>query len=302
MREPKRPRPEERKPAWLKKRIPRGDGIARVERLIHENALHTVCVGAKCPNRNECYQMGTATFLVLGDVCTRGCRFCSIPGRPPAPPDRSEPERLARTAEKMGLRYVVITSVTRDDLPDGGASHFADLLDALRSRLPHVQVEILIPDFQGDAKALELVLRSGPTVLNHNIETVPALYPLVRPEASYQRSLELLAGAHAWGGIPVKSGLMLGLGEHDDEVDVVLLDLHSAGVDLVTIGQYLQPSSDCIEVQDYITPRKFNEIARRAYQIGFKGVAAGPFVRSSFRAAELAEKVGVSCSAIRSSL
>jgi len=279
-----------RKPAWLKKRLPRGDGVSRVERILEEHSLNTVCAGAKCPNRCGCYQEGTATFLIMGDVCTRGCRFCSIPGRRPAPLDPGEPERLALAAARMGLRYAVVTSVTRDDLPDGGASHFAATVAALKRTLPGVRVELLVPDFGGDAAALRAVLAAGPAVLNHNVETVPALYATVRPGADYGRSLALLARASAWGGIPAKSGLMLGLGESAEEVESVLADLRRAGVALVTIGQYLKPARGCLDVVEYVEPGKFDVLARKARAMGFSGVASGPFVRSSYRAAELAEE------------
>jgi lipoic acid synthetase len=259
-----------------------------VERLLEQHALNTVCRGAKCPNRCDCYQSGTATFLIMGSVCTRACRFCSIPGRIPEPLDPGEPERLARAAEKMGLRYVVITSVTRDDLPDGGASHFAAVVAALRRVLPDVRVELLVPDFQGDAAALRTVVDARPTVLNHNVETVPALYGKVRPGADYKRSLTMLRRASEWSDAPVKSGLMLGFGESDEEVETVLADLRRAGVTLLTIGQYLKPSPECLDVVEYVRPERFEAMAGKARAMGFVGVASGPFVRSSFRAAEMA--------------
>lgn len=279
------------KPEWLKKSLPSGGGITRVERILELHALDTVCRGAKCPNRNDCYQQGTATFLIMGPVCTRTCRFCSIPGEEPRPLDPDEPERLARAAEKMKLEYVVVTSVTRDDLPDGGAGHFAAVVRALQRKIPDVKVEVLVPDFGGDTCALATLLDSGPAVLNHNIETVPSLYARVRPEAVYERSLELLARAARRGGMPVKSGLMLGLGETDSEVESVLRDLRRAGVDLLTIGQYLKPSPECLDVVDYVAPARFAALERAARGMGFAGVASGPFVRSSFRAAELLESM-----------
>jgi lipoic acid synthetase len=223
----------------------------------------------------------------MGPVCTRACRFCSIPAEKPGPLDSGEPERLARAADKMKLEYVVVTSVTRDDLPDGGAGHFAAVVNALRRRIPGVEVEVLVPDFGGDARSLSTVLEAGPAVLNHNIETVPSLYARVRPGALYERSLELLARAARQGGMPVKSGLMLGLGETDAEVESVLRDLGGAGVDLLTIGQYLKPSPECLDVVDYVAPARFAALERTARGMGFAGVASGPFVRSSFRAAEL---------------
>ncbi len=281
------------KPEWLKKRLPRGDGVIRIEKLIDLHGLNTVCRGAKCPNRNDCYQRGTTTFLIMGRVCTRACRFCSIPGERPVPLDRNEPARLARASKKMGLRYVVVTSVTRDDLPDGGASHFAAVVAALKETLPGAGVELLVPDFGGDPAALDTVLRSGPTVLNHNVETVPSLYDRVRPGADYDRSLTLLERAAESEGIPVKSGLMLGLGERDDEVTETFADLLAAGVTLLTIGQYLQPSQACLDVVEFVRPAKFAAFEREALALGFAGVTSGPFVRSSYMAEELARAAGV---------
>jgi lipoic acid synthetase len=282
---------EKRKPGWLKKTLPRGDGVARVERILSDHSLNTVCSGARCPNRCDCFQKGTATFLIMGAVCTRSCRFCSIPGSSPAPLDPQEPERLARAAAEMKLRYVVVTSVTRDDLPDGGASHFAATVAALGKSLPGVPVELLVPDFGGDARALQKVLEAQPAVLNHNVETVPSLYARVRPGADYARSLALLARASMGGGMPVKSGFMLGLGEAEHEVESLLGDLRRSGVDLVTIGQYLKPARECLDVVEYVTPERFEAAARMAKTMGFAGVAAGPFVRSSFQAAELAAAI-----------
>ncbi|MBU0755792.1 MAG: lipoyl synthase, partial [Planctomycetes bacterium] len=202
-----------RKPAWLKKRLPPGGGVIRVEKLVEGYRLNTVCHGAKCPNRNDCYHQGTATFLILGDTCTRRCRFCAIPGHAPIPPDPGEPLRLAQAVKEMALSFVVITSVTRDDLDDGGSSHFAAVIRALRREVPGIGVEVLIPDFMGGVKALARVIEAEPTVLNHNIETVPSLYEKVRPEADFSRSLQLLSRAGVQPGLPTKSGLMVGLGE-----------------------------------------------------------------------------------------
>jgi len=282
-----------RKPAWLKKSLPRGDGIRRVENILKRHALHTVCRGARCPNRNDCYQEGTATFLIMGDVCTRQCRFCSIPGRRPDPLDRDEPERLARAVEKMGLSYVVVTSVTRDDLADGGAGHFVAVTAAIKARLPAARIELLVPDFQGDLDAVDAVLDGAPTVFNHNVETVPALYGAVRPGADYDRSLSILKHAARRRPIPVKSGFMLGLGEKDDAVRALLDDLEKAGVAIVTVGQYLKPAEGCIEVFDYVPPERFDAVAAWARERGFRAVASGPFVRSSYRAAELAREAGL---------
>ena len=275
------------KPEWLKKRLPPGGNVARVERIVEDYGLHTVCHGARCPNCNECFHEGTATFLILGERCTRRCRFCSIAKGAPEPPDGDEPERLARAVEELGLEYAVITSVTRDDLPDGGASLFAAVIRALKARIPAIRVEVLIPDFLGDPAALDTVLDAGPTVLNHNVETVPRLYASVRPGADYARSLELLGRAAERDGLPVKSGLMVGLGEREEEIFGVLDDLAASGTKLITIGQYLKPDEDRLPVAEYVPPERFERYAKRARELGFPGVASGPFVRSSHHAASL---------------
>lgn len=275
------------KPEWLKKRLPPGGKLARTERLLEAYDLNTVCREARCPNRNECYHQGTATFLILGGRCTRSCRFCSVAKEPPHAPDGDEPRRIADAVEEMGLSYVVITSVTRDDLEDGGASHFAAIIRALEERVPGIRVEVLVPDFQGRREALAAVMEAGPVVLNHNVETVPSLYPEVRPGADYERSIELLRLAARHPEIPAKSGLMVGLGERKEEVEAVLRDLRSAGVEIVTIGQYLQPAAGCLDVKEYVPPERFLYYARLANRMGFAGVASGPFVRSSHKAAEL---------------
>ncbi|MHC4944622.1 MAG: lipoyl synthase [Planctomycetota bacterium] len=276
------------KPPWLKKHLPKGGMVTHVERLVKGHRLNTVCHGAKCPNRNDCFSEGTATFLILGDTCTRHCRFCSIPKKPPLPPDHEEPERLARAVKDLGISYAVVTSVTRDDLEDGGASHFAAVIQAIRSEAPGVRIEVLVPDFQGARDALNRVLDAEPHVLNHNIETVPSLYAKVRPAAEYRRSLDLLdAVAAGPSGIPAKSGLMVGLGETAAEVIATLEDLRSAGVELITIGQYLQPGPECLEVAEFVTPEQFDRYAKEARRLGFSGVASAPFVRSSHRAGEL---------------
>ena len=250
--------------------------------------LHTVCQSARCPNLGECFARGTATFLLLGDVCTRDCRFCAVAHGRPAPPDGDEPARLARAASMLGLRHVVLTSVTRDDLPDGGAGHFSAAIAALRAALPGATVEVLVPDFQGSAAALELLLRARPDVLNHNVETVPRLYPEVRPQADYRRSLNLLVRAgRAAPGLLTKSGLMVGLGERREEVLDVLRDLQAAGVGAVTIGQYLQPTRGHLSVQEYLAPEAFADYARAAREIGLGHVLSGPLVRSSYHAADL---------------
>jgi lipoyl synthase len=260
-----------------------------VASCISHASLHTVCVEAKCPNRNECYSKGTATFLIMGTTCTRNCRFCSVGHGVPSAPDPAESSHLAEAALKMGLRYVVITSVTRDDLPDGGASCFADAVRALKKAERKMDVEILIPDFRGDASSLETVLASGPDVLNHNIETIPRLYPLIRPSADYDRSLTVLSRAHA-RGFRTKSGLMVGLGEDSEEVVKVLKDLREVGCSIVTIGQYLQPSNNQIPVKSYVTPEQFKYFETRGTELGIEKVFAGPFVRSSYQAAEIFNK------------
>ncbi len=267
----------------MKRRLPPGEAYGRVQALIARKGLHTVCQEARCPNLGECYARNTATFLILGDRCTRDCRFCAVTPGTPLPPDPEEPERVARAAAEMGLAYVVITSVTRDDLADGGAAHFAATITAVRRLLPPARVEVLIPDFQGRPEALLTVIRAAPDVINHNVETVPRLYPRVRPQADYRRSLELLSRVAA-SGIPAKSGLMLGLGERAEEVRSVLEELHRAGCRILTLGQYLQPSPAHLPVVSWVTPEEFEHWRRLASAIGFAEVASAPLVRSSYRA------------------
>ena len=279
--------PSSRKPVWLKRRLPAGEAFNQVRELIEAGRLHTVCQEAKCPNIWECYSHRTATFLIMGGRCTRNCRFCSVSPGLPEPLDPDEPERVAEAVERMGLRYAVVTSVTRDDLPDGGAGHFAATLHEIRRRAPGVQIEVLIPDFQGDPAALDAVLRARPDVLNHNIETVPRLYPRVRPQADYRRSLELLRRAGEIApGTPTKSGLMLGLGERPEEIRQTLLDLRAAGCRILTLGQYLQPSPEHLPVEAYVPPDDFENWRRDALEMGFSEVASAPFVRSSYHAKE----------------
>lgn len=255
--------------------------------LLGRLGLHTVCEGAKCPNRATCWHDSAAAFLILGNACTRDCRFCAIPhAAHPAPPDPGEPERLAEAAAAMKLRHVVVTSVTRDDLPDGGAGHFAATLRALRARLPDASVEVLIPDFQGDAAALDIVLAEHPDILNHNLETVERLHPSVRPQADYARSLAVLRHA-ARAGARAKSGLMLGMGETDDELHAALRDLREAGVALLTLGQYLPPSPAHHPVARYVPPAEFDRWRETALALGFASVASAPHVRSSYHAEEL---------------
>ena len=280
-----------RKPAWLKRRLPTGDGYARVRELIEAGRLHTVCQEAKCPNIWECFSHRTATFLIMGERCTRNCRFCSVHSGVPEPLDPGEPGRVAEAAAEMELKYVVVTSVTRDDLPDGGAAHFAATIRAVRGRIPGAEIEVLIPDLQGDRAALRTVLDARPDVLNHNIETVPRLYPHVRPQADYRRSLELLrAAGEIAPSIPTKSGLMLGLGETPAEVQQTLQDLRAHGCRLLTLGQYLQPSQEHLPVAAYVPPEEFERWRTVALELGFTHVASAPFVRSSYHAGESFEE------------
>jgi len=280
------------KPPWLRVRVPTGPQYEKTRQLLKTGRLHTVCQEARCPNIFECFSRHTATFLILGDHCTRNCAFCAVKAGDLQPPDPDEPRRIAMAAEEMQLRYVVVTSVTRDDLPDGGASQFAATIKALKEG-GDVFVEVLIPDFQGDREALHTVLAAGPDVLNHNIETVPRLYPVVRPQAAYDRSLHLLktAGEQA-PDIPTKSGLMLGLGETVDEIHATLADLRRARCRLLTLGQYLQPTSANRPVERYVPPDEFDRWRAIGLEMGFDEVAAGPFVRSSYRAEEAFGHIG----------
>ena len=276
------------KPPWLKRRIPSGATYQEVRRLLKDGGLHTVCEEACCPNLGECFSRGTATFLILGDRCTRNCRFCAVGHGPLGPPDPNEPQRVAEAAKAMTLKYVVITSVTRDDLPDGGSGLFAQTILALREKAPGTLVEVLIPDFQGDGEALKKVMEARPDVLNHNVETVPRLYPTVRPGAVYERSLRLLKKAGEMDpSVVTKSGLMLGLGESEDEIRRTLQDLVEAGCTMLTLGQYLQPSRDHLPVERFIPPEEFERWKETALRMGFTEVASGPFVRSSYHAREL---------------
>jgi lipoic acid synthetase len=256
--------------------------------MISRGRLHTVCQEAACPNIWECFSHETATFLILGDHCTRDCRFCAVDHGTPEPPDPQEPARVAQAVADMNLRYVVITSVTRDDLPDGGASQFAETISRIRERVPNAQVEVLIPDFQGDLQSLRTVLQARPSVLNHNLETVPRLYQTVRPGAIYERSLTLIQRVtDEGGGIPPKSGLMLGLGETEPEIEATLRDLRAAGCRFLTLGQYLQPSTGHLPVVRFVRPEQFDQWAETARELGFERVASGPFVRSSYHAKDL---------------
>jgi lipoyl synthase len=287
MSDPTHPLSPPGKPPWLKRRLPTDSSFQEMRALIEKGRLHTVCQEAKCPNIWECYAHQTATFLIMGGRCTRNCRFCSVAPGTPEPLDPQEPVRVAAAAARMGLKYAVVTSVTRDDLPDGGAAHFAATIREIRRRIPGTLVEVLIPDFQGDRSALLTVLEARPDVLNHNIETVPRLYPQVRPQADYRRSLALLKRAREFDpALATKSGLMLGLGEQPQEVHRTLQDLRAADCRILTLGQYLQPSPEHLPVVRYVTPEEFANWRSAALEMGFAEVASGPFVRSSYHAQE----------------
>ncbi|MFP4106639.1 MAG: lipoyl synthase [Phycisphaerae bacterium] len=266
-----------------------------VRDVLEELQLNTVCTGAHCPNQGECFACGTATFMILGDVCTRNCRFCAIDTtRRPGPPRTGEPQAVAQAARRMGLQYVVVTSVTRDDLPDGGAEHFARTIKAIREELPGARVEVLTPDFRGNIEALSTVIRARPDLFNHNVETVPRLYSAVRPQADYRQSLDVLAAAkrlaeNTRGQTFTKSGLMVGLGETPDEVLQVMRDLRESGVDILTIGQYLAPSDEHHPIHRFVTPEEFEQFRTEGLEMGFRAVASGPFVRSSYHAEDIFE-------------
>jgi lipoic acid synthetase len=274
-----------RLPAWLRKPETAFVALHEIKRELRRLELHTVCESARCPNIHECFRRGTATFMILGDRCTRGCGFCAVPkARHPAPPDPNEPAHVAQMARAMNLRHVVVTSVNRDDLPDGGAVHFAETIRAIRAALPAATIEVLTPDFLGDLDAVTTVLEARPDVFNHNVETVPRLYPRVRPQARYERSLAVLEFAARNGGTLVKSGLMVGLGERCEEVEEVLRDLRRCGVSIVTIGQYLQPTRRNLPVAEYVPPERFEAYRETGLRLGFRAVFSGPFVRSSYMA------------------
>jgi lipoic acid synthetase len=276
-----------RLPPWFKIGLATSDRLQGVRSLIRNNKLHTVCQSAACPNQNECWNSGTATFLILGNVCSRNCGFCNIPKGTPEEIDTDEPERVAHAVAVLKLSYAVITSVTRDDLSDGGALMFAETMRAIRRRSPGCRIEVLIPDFQGSEAALRTVLDADPDVLNHNLETVPSLYSRVRPQADYFRSLDLLRRARSRGSV-TKTGIMLGLGEGRRELMTVLRDLREADCSILTLGQYLRPGKDRLPVQNYYSPDEFVELREHALELGFLHVAAGPRVRSSYHAEESA--------------
>jgi lipoic acid synthetase len=272
----------------LKRPLPRTRGQKPLESLLHDQRLHTVCEEANCPNKAQCFAHGTATFMILGDVCTRACKFCSVAsGRPPAPPDPDEPRRLAESAKAMGLSHVVITSVDRDDLADGGSAHWAAVIAAVKAALPEATVEVLTPDFQAVTAQIDTVIEAGPRIYNHNIEVVPSLFRTIQPSKRYDRSLFLLRYVKQRAPhMTTKSGLMVGLGETRDEVRQTMKDLREHNVDMLTIGQYLKPAPGLAEVVRYVEPAEFVEMKQEAEALGFPMVASGPFVRSSYNAKE----------------
>lgn len=281
-------KPRQKKPDWLRKRISTGKTYRHVHDMLKETGLHTVCQEALCPNLGECFSKGTSTFMILGDRCTRNCTFCAVNHQAPDSPDKNEPLKVARAVRSLGLRYAVVTSVTRDDLADGGAGHFAETIRAIRERNADTQIEVLIPDFSGSLQALDVVIEAAPDVMNHNIETVPRLYPEVRPQADYRQSLDIFVHARKQNSdLMTKSGLMLGLGEREPEVRDTFKDLLKAGCKILTLGQYLAPSSSHHPVVEYIEPKVFASWQETALAMGFQAAACGPFVRSSYNAFEL---------------
>ncbi|MBM3942002.1 MAG: lipoyl synthase [SAR202 cluster bacterium] len=275
-----------RLPEWLKVKMPGGPRYIELKELMRHRQLHTVCEEAHCPNIGECWERGTATFMVLGDICTRRCHYCAVTTGRPAGLDLQEPARVADTVRQMGLRYCVITSVNRDDLPDGGAFIFAACIRQVRDKAPGCKVEVLVPDFAGSRSALAKVLDACPDVLNHNIESVRRVFPRVRPKGDYQLSLDLLAQVKAAPGVVTKSGIIVGMGESRDEVVETMSDLRAAGCDLLTIGQYLRPSAKHLPIDRFYTPQEFDELREAGLALGFSHVASGPLVRSSYHADE----------------
>lgn len=276
----------QRKPKWIRAKAPTGPNVLRIKNLLRQHNLHTVCEEASCPNLGECFSHGTATFMIMGEICTRRCPFCDVAHGRPDPLDPNEPEHLAQTIKILDLKYVVITSVDRDDLRDGGAEHFVRCIQAVRQHSPQTTIEVLVPDFRGRMDvALGIMEQAPPDVFNHNLETVPRLYKQARPGADYHWSLELLKRFKAlYPQVPTKSGLMLGLGEHNDEILSVMQDLRAHNVEMLTLGQYLQPSIHHLPVSRYVTPDEFEQFATAAKAMGFTNVASGPLVRSSYHA------------------
>jgi lipoic acid synthetase len=282
-----------RKPQWIRARSPANPAVGRLKGVLRENRLHTVCEEASCPNIGECFAGGTATFMIMGDICTRRCPFCDVAHGRPRPLDTEEPENLGRTIRQMGLRYVVVTSVDRDDLRDGGAAHFTACIQAIRRHSPEIRVEVLVPDFRGRMdRALRILNQAPPDVFNHNLETVPRLYKKVRPGSDYEWSLDLLQRFKALHPeVPTKSGLMLGVGERIEEVEQVMRDLRAHDCDMLTLGQYLQPGIHHLAVDRYVHPDEFDRLGELGHALGFKHVASGPMVRSSYHADRQAHEV-----------
>lgn len=277
-----------RLPEYLKRPIIDTDKTKTVRKILKENCLNTVCEGARCPNKNECYQKNTATFLIMGSVCTRNCRYCNIGCEKPLPLDKNEPENLAKAVKQLGLKYVVITSVTRDDLPDGGAEHFANCLKEIQHLTPNVKTEILTPDFKGNTDSIDKIIKSFTPVFNHNIEVVERIFKTARPQGDYQTSLNVLKYVKENSKITTKSGLMVGLGETFEDIEKTLKDLKNVGCDIVTIGQYIAPSKEHLPVSKYYTLEEFEQLKALAKKVGFKNYQIGPLVRSSYNAHEIA--------------
>lgn len=275
-----------RLPSWLRRSLPTSESYNKTEKILNSLDLETICTNANCPNRGQCWNRGTATVLILGNICTRNCKFCSVAGGKPLPPDKTEPRRLAEMAKKMGLKYLVITSVNRDDLPDGGAEHFKDCINTVRKYCPEMKFEILTPDFRnGEKQAIKILEDALPFVFAHNVETVPSLYPKARAGGNYENSLKLLKMVkQSYKNIQTKSSIMLGLGETQNEVEQVMRDLRNAKCDRITIGQYLRPSKNSLEVLEYVTPEKFEWWRQKAISEGFSWVMSSPFTRSSYLA------------------
>jgi len=275
------------KPDWLKVKITVNNDFRDLQKIIKDHHLHTVCQSARCPNQSDCWQRRTATLMILGDTCTRNCRFCAVKSGKPQPVDLNEPQKIGRAVKLMGLKYAVITSVTRDDLPDGGAAVWAETIREIRRQNPNTKIEVLIPDFRGDINALETVLSATPDVLGHNLETVRVLYPIARPQADYAQSLRVIYESKKRGAV-TKTGIMVGLGETAEQVSELMQDVLNAGCDILTLGQYLQPTKDHLPVVRYITPEEFKTYQDTGLSLGFRAVFSGPLVRSSFHAAEIA--------------
>ncbi|WP_434777569.1 lipoyl synthase [Neisseria sp. Ec49-e6-T10] len=284
-----------KKPEWIRAKLPSGQRFQEIKQILRAQKLHSVCEEATCPNIGECFSKGTATFMIMGDICTRRCPFCDVGHGRPLPLDTQEPTHLAQTVAALKLRYVVITSVDRDDLRDGGAEHFAECIRQIRLLSPETQIEVLVPDFRGRLDiALDILTQTAPDVMNHNLETVPRLYKQARPGADYEHSLKLLKNFKAMNAhIPTKSGIMVGLGETDEEVLAIMQDMRQHDIEMITIGQYLQPTDGHLPVQRYVTPDTFKMFEKKAYELGFKHAAVGAMVRSSYHADQQAHEAGI---------